>query len=279
MKKLMYNIIGRLRGTFHRKKLRSQYYSYFGFLQWQNAELTGESLFLERILPQFIKELKSPVFFDVGANEGEYSARLLSVFPNCRVECFEPGALPASRLRIRFQDAKNLTVNECAVGGECGSSFLYDYAYGNTSEHASLFADVLLKHHGAKKLNKTEVLVKTIDQHCLDAKIFQISLLKIDTEGSEFLALSGARGKINEGLIDFIQFEFNAMNVFSRTFLYDFYNILSNYEIYRMHRAGLIPLGAYSPREEVFVFHNLLAVRRPLAHKIPERYILRDRGR
>ena len=51
------------------------------------------------------------------------------------------------------------------------------------------------------------------------------------------------------------------MNVAARVFLRDFYDLLSDYRFFRLDTRRLIPLGPYQPRNEIFQFQNLLAVR------------------
>jgi hypothetical protein len=74
--------------------------------------------------------------------------------------------------------------------------------------------------------------------------------------------LRGAQHAIASGSIDLIQFEFNEMNVMSRVFFKDFYDVLPGYSFYRMVVDGLAPMGGYVARtHEVFVLHNIIAVR------------------
>ncbi len=64
---------------------------------------------------------------------------------------------------------------------------------------------------------------------------------------------------LSNGKIEVIQFEFNEMNVVSRTFLKDFYDILSNYDLCRLDSNKLIPLFKYESKNEIFQFQNFLA--------------------
>ncbi len=60
-----------------------------------------------------------------------------------------------------------------------------------------------------------------------------------------------------------IQFEFNAMNVFSRAFFRDFWAFLPHYDFYRLLPDGPVSLGEYSPIFwELFASQNIVAVRR-----------------
>ena len=57
-----------------------------------------------------------------------------------------------------------------------------------------------------------------------------------------------------------IQFEFNEMNVCARVFLKDYYELLPQYQFYRLVEKGLKSLGNYSPKNEIFRYQNILAV-------------------
>lgn len=48
-------------------------------------------------------------------------------------------------------------------------------------------------------------------------------------------------------MIDAIYFEFNTFNIFNRIFLKDFYEILSEFNFYRIYPDGIVELGEYSP--------------------------------
>ena len=56
-----------------------------GILNYKNDRVSGEKYFIEKVLPVVIKN-SSPVFFDIGANIGNYSALLLNRFPSARYD-------------------------------------------------------------------------------------------------------------------------------------------------------------------------------------------------
>ena len=89
-------------------------------------------------------------------------------------------------------------------------------------------------------------------------------MLKIDTEGYESEVLKGASRMISNELIDIIQLEFNEMNVISKVFLKDFYNMLPGYNFFRLDSNRLIALNNYNPANEIFLFQNIVAVKQNL---------------
>ena len=75
------------------------------------------------------------------------------------------------------------------------------------------------------------------------------------------MVLRGASELIKEGRLGIVQFEFNTMNVFSRSFMRDFYQILPGYRFYRIVRDGLIAMGGYNPlMMELFGHQNIVAI-------------------
>jgi FkbM family methyltransferase len=200
-----------------------------------------------------------PTVVDVGANVGDYSSMVLEARKYARVFAFEPHPETFKRLTARLS-AGNFVATNAACGGVPGKLLLYDHLDGSGTEHASLLPGVIESIHGDKSI-KHEVEVTTLDQFAADRGIAHIDLLKIDTEGTELEVLKGACNLLREGRIRAIQFEFNEMNIVSRVFLKDFYELIPNYQFYRLLRHGLGPLDPYSPLAcEVFAFQNIVAL-------------------
>jgi FkbM family methyltransferase len=198
------------------------------------------------------------VLFDVGANVGTYSKALYAQFPKARIAAFEPMPATFDTLR-RTLAATTVKCYSTGLSDAEGTAIIYDYDEMN-GEHASLYAGVLEELHHATKLKKTQVQLITLDAFCRTNGITGIDFLKIDAEGNELKVLQGARSMIQSNAIRAIQFEFNEMNVMSRVFLRDFYDVLKGFSFYRLLPDGLLPLGRYSSRNEIFVFQNILAI-------------------
>ena len=141
---------------------------------------------------------------------------------------------------------------------------IYDYKYKDGSQHASIFKDVIEKVHKSEFIEHKINLIR-IDDFCKKYNIAKINLLKIDAEGNELNILMGAAELIKNNKIDVIHFEFNEMNVYSRVFLRDFYELLVNYNFHRMLPDGLIFLCDYNPiYHEIFAYQNIAAIRKDL---------------
>ncbi|WP_158748680.1 FkbM family methyltransferase [Acidobacterium sp. S8] len=228
-----------------------------GILNYKNDIVSGERRFLERQLQKVIE----PIVLDVGANVGAYSCAVLSSNSRAKVFAFEPHPNTFKRLSERVVPL-GIRVFNVACGSATGSMTLYDYGFGGT-EHASLYQEVIEELHNQQP-NRHDVEVIDLDSFTTEHQIDHIDLLKIDAEGHELQVLQGAEGLIRRQRVRAIHFEFNEMNVVSRTFLRDYYKALPKYKLYRMLRDGLIAFpDKYSPTfSEIFAFQNIVAIPR-----------------
>lgn len=228
-----------------------------GILNFENNKVSGERFLVKKLLPALIKN-EEPIFFDVGANVGSYSAWLLSAFPSATIHAFEPH--PKNFLSLKASCSPG-TINShnTAVGDVQGELTLYDRADFDGSSHASLYEDVIYEIH---KQNTAEftVPVETLDGFCERQAITSIDLLKIDTEGNELSVLRGARTLLKNKSIRCIHFEFNEMNIVSRAFFRDFRIILKDYDLYRLLPSGVIRLGDSPVQTELFAYQNIIAI-------------------
>lgn len=227
-----------------------------GIRNHKNDKVSGEDFFLKGISGI----LHDSVVVDVGAHFGNYANKVRSLSDSAKIYAFEPHPETFKQLEGQAIQNNYITLNVACSDTE-GKLDLYDYSGARSaSQHASLYESVFTDLHRGDT-EKWEVSVKTIDQLSEYYGIDRIKLLKIDTEGNEFKVLLGSKQMLNSNLIDIIQFEFNEMNVISRVFFRDFYNLLENYAFFRLLPDGLIPLGEYSPFTcEIYAYQNIIAI-------------------
>jgi FkbM family methyltransferase len=225
-----------------------------GILNFKNMEESGELRFLRGYLPR----LKSPVVFDVGAHTGSYSQAVLEIHPEAQVFAFEPH--PKTYAVLSAEPGGISQHFALALGREAGRSQIFDYENDQGSEHASLYKGVI-EHIHHEEAASWEIDVDTVDAVSARLEVERIHLLKIDTEGHELAVLQGASRMLQERRIRAIQFEFNETNVISRTFFKDFWDLLPNYNFFRLTPAGAIQFKEYNPLLcEVFAFQNIVCV-------------------
>lgn len=229
-----------------------------GILNYENDRLSGEKWFLNR----YIKDKTDLLILDVGANVGNYSNKIKLLAPDATIYAFEPHPKTFKILHSAALKNGYIALN-LGVSDFKGTCRLYDYCAENSgSEHASMHEDVIKKIHKGEAAS-WDIKASTID-HFLDEKgISKVNLLKVDTEGNELKVLYGAKKSISSELIDIIHFEFNEMNIISRAFFRDFFDLLPQYNLYRLLPDGLLPLDHYVPLHcEIFAYQNIIAIRK-----------------
>lgn len=230
-----------------------------GILNYDDRDgRSGEYAFMKWLA----SKLKSRVVIDVGANEGRYSLQAATIIQDIEIHAFEPNEKTFLCLERNLSGLENVHLVNEACGDKCEIRPLYDYQNDDASTHATLYRQVIEEVH-AKPAVCREVSVTTIDEYCRLLGIDRIGLLKIDTEGNEFHTLLGAKEMIERNVIEFIHFEFNEMNIYSRVYLHDFLSLLRNFEFFRLLPDGMVPLGKYRAlTHELFAYQNIVAVRR-----------------
>jgi FkbM family methyltransferase len=229
-----------------------------GILNFKDVDVTKDEVIW---LNSYISKLQKPVIFDVGANKGSYSREVFRLNEFSQIYAFEPSPTTFKKLKSNLQGNHNLF--NVGLGSSNSKMKLFDYLDEDSSSHASLYQNVIEDLHGRKSLSH-EVDIITLDDFVESNSILSIDLLKIDTEGHEFEVLQGAINSIKKNVIKTIHFEFNEMNIISKKSFKDFWDLLENYEIYRILFDGsLMKLREYSPINcELYAYQNIIAIQK-----------------
>jgi len=224
-----------------------------GILNHETDYITGEIFWLKK----YLKNIDKPLVIDIGANIGKYSSKILEINTNSNLIAFEPHPKTYNVLCSNI-NSKNFKAYNLGVGKEKDILKLYDYADNDGSAHASVYKDVIEDIH-SKTSTSHEVQIVNLDDFL---NIEKIDLLKIDTEGNEFNVLQGAKKHLESNKVQAIHFEFNEMNIISKTTFKDFMDFLPNYNLFRILPGGkLIQLKQYVPVTfELYAFQNIVAI-------------------
>ncbi len=182
------------------------------------------------------------VIFDVGANTGEWSVRILEVLKatdKCHIFLFEPSQHCQDILRS--MKLPKVTLIEAAVGEESGSATFYSPNPGSPISSLHLRRDSYFQQY---KFKEETVQVVTIDEIVDKFKIDIVDFVKIDVEGNELAVIRGAQKSMKSKCIKALSFEFGSGNINSRTYFRDFWDILHSYgyEIHRICPGGTLVL-------------------------------------
>jgi len=192
------------------------------------------------------------VIFDVGANRGDWAAYAIAENSTASIHCFEP-------IRSLYQ---SLAARDFPAGVRCHQLGLSDSSADGqidtttTSLHRRKYAADDVAGH-------TELVqLVTLDEFCTRENILKIDFLKIDVEGHELAVLRGGQKMIAGNNVLRIQFEYSRFNVYSRVFLYDFFDYFQAlpFTLYQIMPNRLEPLPEYAPALENFQYKNFLAL-------------------
>jgi FkbM family methyltransferase len=227
-----------------------------GILNYQGKYFVGEKAWLQ----EYLAKQKEPVVLDVGANIGSYSKFVLESNKGASVFAFEPHPKTYHKLNLISKN-NNFQAFNFGVGDKREKLELYDYDTNDGSSHATLYQDVIKDLHKGIPISHL-VEVVTLDDFILKQNLSKIDLLKIDTEGNEYKVLMGCNKALKEKKIRAIHMEFNEMNIISKVSFKDFWDLLSDFEFYRILPGGeLLPIKNYSPVIcEIYAFQNIIAL-------------------
>jgi len=131
--------------------------------------------------------IEAPVFYDVGANCGQYTVTLASAAKS--VYAFEPiqATYAVLERNIARNGLTNVTPFRLALGDAGGRATFFLYSSSGLNSAVP---------RRERPTGKEEVEVVTVDELLDEKQVQPPDLVKIDTEGSELFVLQGARRMI-----------------------------------------------------------------------------------
>jgi FkbM family methyltransferase len=182
------------------------------------------------------------IIFDIGANIGIYTLiASLKTGSQGKVYSFEPADWAYDRL------SKNIKLNEFSniisiKKGVADYSRTADFFQCEDDAYNSIGKNPM---RDVKHVNKIEIT--SIDDFICENNITKIDVLKIDTEGADYLVLKGAQKILQSDYppVIFCEYNRNIKNGFDYT-LEDFEQFIKsyNYNIFELHDGKLIPFDA-----------------------------------
>ena len=232
-------------------------------------ETSGERWVLTHVITKLLRHISKPTVFDVGANVGDYSLIIRDVLPAATVFAFEPSTPVYDDLKARVADYSD-KIKPFNIGFSDSQKTAVLHSYTADGAPASVLASIdprLSTQVVDVSLASTEQIeVTTIDSFCESQGISHIHFLKLDVEGHELPILNGAQRMLAQDSISAIQFEFGPANIYSRTYFYNFWSLLSErFDIFRIIPEGIVPIVWYGEHREIFLTTNYLAMRKDIA--------------
>ena len=155
-----------------------------------------------------------------------------------------------------------MNAHQIALGSRNAEALLYNYSHREGSPHAFCLPGIIERVHKSQA-SSLSVFLQALDTSISRHQIYKIDLPKVDAEGQEFAIFVYGLRAIRETSVSYIQFEFNEMNLVSRTSLADFFDLLPDYTFHRLVPVGLVRIkNPLATENKIYVYQNILAVRR-----------------
>ncbi len=206
-----------------------------------------------------------PIYFDVGANRGEWMQAICGFDPAADLHVFEPQAnlLPLLCEKARqissMAPSVRIRLNPCGLSDQDRISSLY-----MTSQSDVLASTLASVQRGSFTGECTSVDVRLVrgDSYCLGAAIDSIACLKVDVEGAEMHVLAGFGEMIQSESISFIQFEYGKTTALAGSSLRELFDALcGSYRLLKILPEGYLPVDeADIAGHENYRWANYLAV-------------------
>lgn len=187
-----------LQKLFVSKLVGKKYYSKIKFLKIYYRAKLGTNYEISNILLKILKA--DDVFFDVGANLGQYIIRIKQKFKaGVKIYAFEPVNSNYSLLSKHINKKyENVVLENCAVSDINGKDILYIPLIDNIEIDTQASIDYENRKMYYNKFTKQKIEKITIDNYVDINNIRRMDYLKIDTEGNDEKVIIGAIKSISE---------------------------------------------------------------------------------
>ena len=224
---------------------------------WGNCdpETNGEYFLIERAAPTL------HLVLDIGANIGDWTARVAAVAPECVIHSIEASPRTFANLTRRLSGNSNLVFHNAGMGEHTGRASFHDCGENSgLSSFVSRDASI-----GLKAESQMEVPVTTVDDFCREHQIPHLDFIKIDTEGFEGPILRGMIETLKQKRAAAVQFEYGGTWLDAGESMAGVSAVLTGcgYTIYRLQPGGVQALHYDSQIHESFKYANYLAVSSP----------------
>jgi|SRR5215469_12303097 len=166
---------------------------------WIQRQLWNKGIFIERTRDPFLDQSlllggNAKVIFDGGANQGQTTITYQKLFPDAKIYSFEPSPKLFAELNENCR-GENIVPLQLALSEkkETVRFFEYDLSGYNSFEKCTVDVPTVT----------AEIFVETttIDDFCAANGIGAIDILKLDVQGAEMKALSGAKRMLKESRV------------------------------------------------------------------------------
>lgn len=215
------------------KKILKKAFNYTGFnitrvpkksIPKTEEEILAKIYYEEGRRFQWLEEYNIDCIIDIGANEGQFARKILTIFPEVQIHCFEPLQDVFKQLQFNFKDNKNVFIYNFGLGNNTRE----DTIFRNESSASSSLMEMLDLHKSnfdfAIKVVPEQITIKRLDD-IFPGEIARPLLIKIDVQGYEKYVLEGGDSVIAQADVIIIEVSFHPLYADQPLFedIYDYF--------------------------------------------------------
>ena len=221
------------------------------------------------VLKNIVKLKKNSLcFVDGGSHIGDHIIKFDSLCKEYGVRNYSIFAVEPfpAHLTVLKKNLKNISYKliEKALGNKV------DYIKFYFNDESLSGENSAIKHYYLS--NSINVQLTTIDSIFENYNLKKIDFLKLDIEGYEYNAILGAQKTMSQGLIDYIQLEYNQTWIEGGGTIEKILNLAqtNSYKLYRIRKKDLLAIPKYHFLLDDFFYCNLLLVKDGCSLPMPQ---------
>jgi FkbM family methyltransferase len=155
----------------------------------------------------WLKEYDFKNIIDVGANEGQFAKKILTIFPHAQVHCFEPLTEIFEQLKFNFKGMPNIFFYNYGIGKINEEKLIFKNEYSPSSSILEM-DDLHRSNFGfAIDVSKVQISLRRLDDF-FQSGLSKPVLLKIDVQGYEKFVLEGGENVMSQTDVIIIETSF-----------------------------------------------------------------------
>ena len=168
---------------------------------------------------KWVKEYQFKSIIDIGANEGQFSDRMRTLFPSATIFAFEPLPKVFQQLSNNFKNDPCFKAHNLALGQESGSLTLQESDYSPSSSFLNPTASLRENFEDAGIIQEITVQIETLDGIFDEVRLDGPLLIKIDVQGFEDQVIRGGSSTLK--LADMIICELSFVELYQGQMLFE----------------------------------------------------------
>ena len=186
------------------------------------------------------------IIFDVGSYEGSFIDNFIRFNSDAKIHCFEPYTKSFEVLKQKYFNNKNIFLNKTAVSDFNGEGILNVNKFLETSSLLeSQKVDSIIDDLTEKK-NVEKISVIRLNDYCIDNKITNIDLIKIDAQGNSFQVLNGLVNMLESKKISYLYVEAEFVEIYKNEKLFteiDYFMNKLGYQLIDLYNLNYLSNG------------------------------------